>query len=443
MAYPRDFLAVVLILSGCASFPEMDGAPVAALRAADLSGSLAQMQPINLPDFNDAGLRQMIDEANVAGLDLAAARGRAMLADLVLAQARATGAPRPSGNLSLSGTSATATFSVNFEPDLSGRIESAIRTAEIEHQVAGIELLIARRALVREVVLGWIALGEARIAADRAEDRRVLVRQLIPIAEARLSGGEVTARDLAEAQRSLSLAEQAAAQAPGQVALAEARLRALGVKTIPDRVAFDAARLPAVPSSLDLARVGLLPEVCMAFLQFRGADSARADALLASRPRLVLTSSLTQMATSLQGLITGSLAPIATTMLLETALLDNGQSRSRLDQARLAVAQAEVAWLQARGRAEISMLQSAIELSGARAALAPARDGLAMAEAELARVLTRERAGEADRFDVIQAELALIDARAAIDDARARAYRAALGWQEATGSDSAACPAGG
>ena len=37
MAYPRDLLAVVLILSGCASFPEMDGAPVAALRAAEIA----------------------------------------------------------------------------------------------------------------------------------------------------------------------------------------------------------------------------------------------------------------------------------------------------------------------------------------------------------------------------------------------------------------------
>lgn len=181
----------------------------------------------------------------------------------------------------------------------------------------------------------------------------------------------------------------------------------------------------------------------MAFLQFRSADAARADALLAGRPRLVLTGSLTQMATSLEGLITGSLAPIATTMLLETALFDNGQARNRLDQARLAVAQAEVAWLQAQGRAEIAMLQAAIELTGARAALAPARDGLAMAEAELARARTRESAGEAGRFDVIQAELALIDARDALDDARARAYRAALGWLEATGSDSAACPTEG
>ncbi len=437
----RSLVFTALFLPSCAAFPELDGKPVDALRAADLAAPLPQEQPISLPDFGDDGLRRMLTEANVGALDLAAARGRARLADLVLAQAQATLGPQPAGNLSLSASSATAAFSVSFEPDLSGRIEQAIRTAEIEHQVAGIDLLIARRTLMREVALGWIALGEARIAATRAEARLALTRQRVPIIAARLAAGEVTARDLAEAQQNLSQAEQAAATAPGQVALAEARLRALGVTTIPDRVSLAVMNLPEVPPTLDLSRTGLLPDVCAAFLQFRAADSARADALLVSRPRLVLTSSLTQMATSLQGLITGSLAPLATTMQLETNLFDNGQARSRVDQARLAVAQAEIAWLQARSRAEIALLQAAIDLAGARAALSPARDGLAMAEAELARAWARADAGETDRSDIIQAELALIDARDAIDEARARALRAALGWFEATGTDGAACAA--
>jgi outer membrane protein, multidrug efflux system len=440
----RSFLlAVATLLLGCASFPELDGRPVDDMRAADLAAPLPQEQPISLPDFGNAGLRQMIAEANVNALDLAAARGRAMLADLVLAQAVAMRAPQPTGSLSLSGTSAMAALSVSFEPDLSGRINSAIRTAQIEHQVAGVDLLIARRALVQQVVLGWIALGEAQLAADRAQTRLALVRPLVPMTAARLAAGEVTARALAEVQQSLSQAEQAAALAPSQIALAKARLQALGVATFPKQIALTQVRLPQVPSSVDIARVGLLPEVCMAFLQFRSASSARADALLASRPRLVLTGSMTQMASSLEGLITGSLAPLASTLLLQTALLDNGQARSRLDQARLAVAQAEVAWLQARGRAEIALLQAGIAFAGARAELAPARDGLAMAKAELSRARTREGAGETDRSDVIQAELAVIEAQAAADQAHARALSAALGWLDASEGGSTPCRAFG
>jgi multidrug efflux system outer membrane protein len=437
----RGLSAVVAaaLLSGCAAFPEFDGKPVAALRASDLQRPLPQEMVITAKDFGDPGLRQMIAEADVNGLDLAAARARAMLADLALAQAATTRLPQPSGTAALTDKAATATLSLGFEVDLSGRIASALRTAELEHQAAGVDLLIARRTLLREVIQGWVTLGEARTAAARAEARRALAQRQVVIVEARLAAGEITAASLTEALQRVATAEEAAAQAPGQIALAEARLRALGVTTIPPRIDLGRVHLPRIPEKTDLGLSQGRPEVCLAFLQFKAADSARADALLASRPRLVLTTSATQTARSLAALLSGNLAPLATSVSLDGALLDNGDARRRVDRARIATAQAEIAWLQAQARGEIAILDATVELAGARAALTAAQKGHAAAEAELNRSRARKAAGEADEGGLIEAELAVLDAQATIDTTRARAIRSAVLWQDAIGPGRTDC----
>jgi multidrug efflux system outer membrane protein len=436
---PLPLLLACALFAGCAAFPELDGKPVAALRAADLRQPLAHEMPSPMQDFGDADLRQMIFEANVNGLDLAAARGRAMLADMTIAQARNTRLPQPAGNLSLTEAAATAALSVSFEPDLSGRIASAIRTAGIEHQAAGIDLLLARRILVREVTLGWVALGEAQRAAAFAQTRAEISRQLVPIVEARIAAGDVTGNALTEALQRAVAAQTSAAQTLGQIALAEARLRALGVLTIPKSVKLRDIALPDVPSKTNLGPAASRPEVCQAFLNFKAADSARASALLESRPRLVLTGSLTQTAKSLSGLLSGNLAPLASSVSLEGALLDGGQSRNRVDQARIAGAQAEIAWLQAQSRAEIAILEAALELSGANAALTAAREGYLAAETELARAKARKAAGESDLSSLIDAELAVLDAQMAVDTSRAATVRAAATWHDSYAAEYKKC----
>lgn len=429
------------LLSACAAFPEFDGKPYAALRSSDLQRPLPQEMVISVNDFGDAGLRQMIAEADVNGLDLAEARARAMLADLGLSQAAATGLPQPSGNAALTDKAASVNLSIGYEIDLSGRIATALRTAELEHQAAGVDLLIARRALLREVIQGWITLAEVRTAAARAEQRRELALRKIPIARARLAAGETTAAGLTETLQRLAVAEEAVAQAPGQIALAEARLRALGVKTIPPRIDLRTLGLPALPEQIDLGRARGRPEVCLAFLQFRAADSARADALLASRPRLVVTASTTQTARNLASLISGNLASLATSISLEGALFDSGDARRRVDRARIATAQAEIAWLQAQTRGEINILESTVELAGARATLLAAQEGLAAAETELTRSKARKAAGEDDEGQLIDVELAVLDAEVAIDSARARALRGVALWHDALGPDRMDCAA--
>lgn len=228
-------------------------------------------------------------------------------------------------------------------------------------------------------------------------------------------------------------------RAPGQIALAEARLKALGVKTVPARIELGSVSLPAIPDQTDLGLARGRPEVCLAFLQFKAADSARADALLASRPRLVVTSSATQTARSLASLISGNLAPLATTVSLEGAVFDNGDARRRVDRARIAVAQAEIASLQAQARGEIAILDATVELAGARASLTAALTGHAAAEAELNRSKARRSAGEADMGALNEAELAVLDAQVAIDTARARAIRGVAQWQDVIGPSRTDC----
>jgi hypothetical protein len=98
----------------------------------------------------------------------------------------------------------------------------------------------------------------------------------------------------------------------------------------------------------------------------------------------------------LASLISGNLAPLATSVSLEGALFDNGDARQRVVRAQIATAQAEIAWLQAQARGEIAILDATVELAGARAALSAARTGHSAAEAELIRSKARKAAGEVD-----------------------------------------------
>lgn len=221
------------LLSGGASFPELDGKPVASLRASDLQRPLPQQMVTTAKDFGDPGFHQTIAETDANGVDLAAARARAMLADLALAQAGTTGLAQPTGNAALTDMAATVNLSLGCEIDLSGFIAAAIRTAQLEHQAAGIDLLVARRMLLREVIQGWIELDEARTAAQCAEARSALAKQPVEVVTARVPAGEVTAASLTVVLQRVAAFEDAAAQATGQIALAETRLRAFGVKTIP------------------------------------------------------------------------------------------------------------------------------------------------------------------------------------------------------------------
>lgn len=431
------------ILSGCAAFPELDGQPTGAIRANALLASGPAAPALSFVDFGDATLRRMLAEADLNGLDVAAARGRARAADLVTAQAGAGRAPQ----LSVSGGGGrdgyNSGLSVSFDPDLAGRMEAQLTAAQLESQAAGIDVLIARRVLAREVVTGWVALAEAQTVQARSGERLALADRDLALVRARLAGGEVVGTSLGEALSRQTAARQAAAGASGQIALAGARLRALGVRTVPGSVSLRNVSLPSVPARSDLSRLDARPEVCAAFLRFHASDASRAEALRASRPKLVATGSLSAAAKTLAGLVSGNPLALAASLSVDGAVLDGGAARNRLDQARLNVAQAEIAWLQARSRAEIATLEAAVELIGARDALDATRSAYGVADAERTRARARKAAGVEDGSAVLSAETALLDAQIAVDAARARAVRAAAIWADATAVTPSGCGGAG
>lgn len=440
-AFPRlsAALALTAALGGCASFPEWDGRPTTAIPAAALSAPMLAEPRLSFADFGDAGLRRMLDEADLNGLDIAAARGRARAADLVVAAAAAGGAPQMTASGGLEREGLSSSLSVSFDPDLSGRLDAQLSAARLEAQAGEVEVMIARRVLAREVTTGWVALAEARTAAGRAGDREALAAREVAVVRARLAGGEIVGTQLSEALARQSAARQSAAGASAQIALAGARLTALGVRTLPDHASLRHAALPGVPAQTDLTSLDARPEVCAAWLRFHAADAARAETLRASRPRLAATGSLSGAAKTLAGLVSGNPLAVAASLSLDGAILDGGQARNRLDQARLAVAQAEIAWAQARSRAEITTLEAAVELIGARDALDAAREAYAVADAERGRARARAAAGVEDGGSRLSAEIAVLDAKIAVDAARARAFRAAAAWQDATAAVPSAC----
>lgn len=434
-------VAMALALSACAAFPELDGKPTGPIRAADLRRVEA---PVWTLDFGDGGLRRMLAEADIGGLDVLTARARARAADLSLSQVRAGGLPQvtASGSRSAAGSggdggaskaSYSASISASWDPDLSGRLEAAIRAAQLEAGASNADVVAARRTLAREIVTSWVALAEARNRAARAEERATLAERTLALQTARASGGETTAADVTARSRRLIEARVAAAEASGQIAVAEARLRALGARQVPGSIALRGLSRPPVPARSDLGGLDHRPDVCASWLRFRAADASRAEALRAARPRLVISGSLASAAKTLAGLAAGNAAALSHSLSLDGALFDGGQSRTRVDQSRLSQAQAEIGWLQARSRAEVSLLETVVERHGAEAQLDAALKAYAAAEAERARARARHDAGVADGLELADAEAGLTDAQAEVDAARARTFRAAASWADAQG----------
>ncbi|MDO5604314.1 MAG: TolC family protein [Paracoccus sp. (in: a-proteobacteria)] len=443
-SFPRlsALLLTAGLVGGCAAVPELDGQPVTAVPARALMQPSATEPRLAAPDFGDAGLRRMLAEADLNGLDIAAARGRARAADLALQGAAGGRWPSVSASGSAARDGYSSGLSVSFDPDLSGRLSAQLNAAGLDARAAGLDLLIARRVLAREVTTGWVALSEAQTNRQRSHARLSLATREVELTRARLSGGEIAGTGLGEALNRRQVAQVAAATSDGQIALAAARLRALGVRTIPDAISLRSVTLPVVPSQTDLGRAQCTPEVRAAWLRFHSADASRAEALLAARPRLVATASLSSAGKTLAGLVSGNPLALAASLSVDGAVLDGGQSRNRLDQARLNVAQAEIAWLQARSRAEIAMLEASIELIAARAALDGALDGYRIADTERTRTRARHAAGVDDGSSAVSADSAVLETQMAVDAARARAFRAAAIWQDATGAQIAGCAAG-
>ncbi|MDO5527930.1 MAG: TolC family protein [Paracoccus sp. (in: a-proteobacteria)] len=439
------FLAA-LLLSACAAAPELDGAPTAAMRAAEFQPASGAPQVIAQPgsawrlDFGDAGLARMLAEADAGGLDVASARARFKAADLTYAQQRRdSSGMTPGASVSAGREGLTINASLGIEPDLAGRFDAALRGGALEHAASGIDLWLARRTLAREVTLGWIALAEARTRAARLGAEIAAEDRAIALLEARLAAGEITSSELAARRQTRSQARAQEASAATQIGLAEARLRSLGARTIPAAISLKSAQRPALGAQTDLAHAASIPEVCAAFLRFHAADAARAQTLADARPRLVATSSLSVTARSLAALASGNVLALGNMVSLEGTLVDGGAARAQLDQARVSVAQAEIEWLRAVGQAEIAALESVAARQNAEVALDGALESWRAADAELGRVQLRRDAGLADGLDLAEAERARLGAQREIDSARADAFRAAATGYETLPARVPAC----
>lgn len=415
--------AASIALAGCAAFPELDGKPVDAV---PVSAFQRSESPVWTMNFGNAGLGRMLAEADTAGLDVASARARMLAADMALAQSGRQAGVVPQASFSAQRKSLSVNAGLTFEPDLAGRFDAALRAAKLEHQASGLDLLIARRQMGRAVAEGWVALAEARATAARSDTDIAAEANAIGQLRARVAAGETTGADLAAREQALVSARVTAAEAKGNVALATARLRALGVRTVPRATSLKDARRPAPARQTDLRATSATPAVCAAWLRFRASDAQRAEALAASRPKVVVTSSLAATAATLSGLIAGNAAAVTNSIRLEGDLVDNGASRSRLDQARVGVAQAEIGWLQAASQAEIAALEAVVAQQGAEAGLDAALRGYGVSAAERKRSEARYAAGEADGLERAEAARALASAQRSIDTARASALRAAI-----------------
>lgn len=453
-------------------------APALKLREADVAG----VSPSPLPPrwwrlFDDPDLDRLVTKALEHNTDLRQAAANLQRARAALSEAHAARLPTGSasaeathqrlGLQSLSGVSPGAGpggvttdfysvgYDATYEVDLFGGVTRSIQAARADYQAAQAQVDASRVSVAAETARAYADACSFAAQAAVARETARLQADTLDLTNRLYTGGRGTERDVAQAQ---VLYENARAQAPTFDAERRAALYALAVLTGDPPAVVDAAadRCTTPPSARRPIPVGdgqaLLarrPDV-RAAERTLAADVARIGVATAQLyPSITLPGSVNLGAPSLGKLTTSGAFGYSVGGLINWNFPFNGAARARVRESR-AVAQGSLAAFDG------TVLQALQETEQALARL----DGATKQEAALTRAAAaseraaelsdlRFRAGSDNFLQLLVAQVARANARAALAQARSDRADAQIslfkalggGWEEAPPVATATLPA--
>ncbi|HEY8520127.1 MAG TPA: TolC family protein [Gammaproteobacteria bacterium] len=392
--------------------------------------------------YDDPALNAAVEEALAANTDLRAAAANLARARAVLREVRTERLPSTtftagstSGRQNVIGTTPPLRFEdtvydtsleASYQVDLVGRVRRAVEAARADAEAVEAAYHVTRITVAAETARAYAEACAAGLELEVARSSAELQRQSYELTQRLLDAGRGTALDVA---RAAALLEQTLARIPVIEARRDAALYRLAVLRgrPPADVPADAAQCSTPPTLADPIPVG---------------DGA---ALLARRPDVRQAERALAAATARVGVAVADLYPRVTigasggAVALDPGDLDDrGASRWSVGpllswtfpnraavRARIAAAEADVeaalaafdgAWLDALRETETALSQYARELDRL-GALENARrhsaDAARLADA-------RFQAGQVSFLDVLQAQLTLAEAEAALAQSRAR-----------------------
>lgn len=430
-----------------ASAPGQGAAAPAALSAAE-AAALAQWWQ----QFDDPLLGELVTQALVANLDLAAAQARleqvralrdsqAAQAALQLGSSAGVGHSR---NRSGGSERWNAALDASWEPDFFGRQAQALRARDWDLAAARADLHATRTAVAAEVGIAYLSLRSQQQLLRIAGENLAAQQQTLALVGWRAQAGLVASLEAEQARAATAQLRASLPALQDGIAQSEHRLALLlGQPPAALRARLGAGRaLPSAAAPLPLGVPADLlrrrPDLQAAEATLR-AEAERLGAAQAQRwPSLRLSGSLTLQAATLAGLSGAGAWAAAAAAAIDGTLWDGGardaaigQQRAQLDSARIA---ARAALLKALEDVENALGAQAAAQRQAEA-LAEARDA-----AHRALLLARHRwqAGLVDFGTLLEAQRSALStdsswvaARRDEQFARIRLYKALGGGWEA------------
>jgi NodT family efflux transporter outer membrane factor (OMF) lipoprotein len=409
-----------------------------------------------ISQFNTADLAGVVAEALTANPDLIAATARAEASearargglgrwlpdlDISLSGVR-TGTPPPGGGDRIEVDSASSRLSASWEADVWGRVADGVRAGFAENRAAQADLNGARLSIAGQTARAWVDLTSAQQQLALAEEDLATRQRALDITERRYARGLTSSLALRTARsQTASARAQRAAQADATLGAAR-RLQSL-MGRYPDGAMRVNTPLPVLT---DIQAAGApaeilrrRPDVLAAQARLESAGLRANQARKALLPRLTLQASGLGAGTGLaditdvDGLVTQLVAGLTLPLFQGGALrADATAARAEAKAAAANYVDATInAWreVEAALSADASLSLRETELA---AAAAEAREAQALAEREYER-------GVATIFELIDSYSRRIDAERALIDARADrvsnriAYHVALGGGADTG----------
>jgi outer membrane protein TolC len=422
---------LALATAGCADLGRQP-----APRAHDAVSRMAPQGPSPWrEDLGDPGLRAVLAQADTANLDiklalarLARARaeegvtGGRRLPRVTIGVEAAVGAARSGEARSRGVPSLEATYEI----DLFGRLTAAAQAAAAEGRASEIDVEAARLLVGAETAKAWSALAQARAFGQAQAIRAEAAAGALDLVRLRAQAGRATGDEIEARRQAVDEATVGRRAAEIEVERQRIRLTALlGRTELVDLPAPPGAEVPsAPPATLSSDRVAGRPEVRAAFQRLVAADSRRAEAVAASRPKFVLSLAAGAVDPAVANLLDVKSVLWAVGAGLTHDLLDGGAAKSRIRGAQAEVDAADLAYRKAVVEGWSEMRAAALDAATARQAALIAQAGLDRARKALAATEQRHKAGVADGIDLAAARDQMARAGQAAAEARGRAQLA-------------------
>ncbi len=400
--------------------------------------------------FGDAELNRLSEQVQLSNQNIAAAVAAYAQAQAVVRQQRAGlfpsvslsgGATRSGGEgASRSGTTTQAALGVDWAPDLWGRLQNGVNSAQANAQASEADLASARLSAVGALASAYFQLREADSEIDLLQATVDGYERSLTIAQNRYAAGVVAQTDVLQAQTQLANARADLATVRQNRARFE---HAVAVLTGQAPAAFSlpqapwVAQVPDVPLGLPSTLLQRRPDIAAAERAVAAANAQIGIQRSAYFPGLSLGASLGNTGSSVADLFRASSTVWSLGLSIAQTLFDAGATAARVDEAqsardaRVAVYRQTVLTAFQSVEDQLTVLRTLQEQEPLR------REAVSATERTAQQLLNRYREGQVSFTDVVTAQASALSAQRALLQLQVNRQLAAValiqslggGWQ--------------